>query len=345
MSKIDIDLLRTWAGKENSIVDDLNPFPARALAAALDHSVLPGKGNVLPPSWHWLYFLDTPTAMVTVFQFLAFGITFFGDKRAQPLIPRGMPMITGPEEGNDVVNPVLPAWDLVTGQMAAVGLLAAERHRRITGKGQHIKLALEDVSLAVMGHLGLIAEAQLGHERERVGNYLFGAFGRDFICATGERVMVIGLTLKQWRSLCEATGLGGELDALAQRLNADFNREGDRYRARKDIAAVIEPWIARHSYAEVEAAFNQHSVCWSRYQSVQQMVSSMPNNPLFSTVQQPGVGNILTPGIPLDFSAFPRNEPVPAPRLGEHTEQVLSEVLGMSAGEYGKLHDRELVAG
>lgn len=65
MSKIDIEFLRTWVGKENPVADDLNPFPARALAAALDHTSLPAKGDVLPPSWHWLYFLDTPTASGT----------------------------------------------------------------------------------------------------------------------------------------------------------------------------------------------------------------------------------------------------------------------------------------
>lgn len=65
MSSIDIEFLRTWVGKENPVADDLNPFPARALAAALDHPVLPAKGDVLPPSWHWLYFLETPTATGT----------------------------------------------------------------------------------------------------------------------------------------------------------------------------------------------------------------------------------------------------------------------------------------
>ena len=65
MSSIDIDFLRTWVGKENPVADDLNPFPARALAAALDHTALPGKGDLLPPPWHWLYFLDTPSATGT----------------------------------------------------------------------------------------------------------------------------------------------------------------------------------------------------------------------------------------------------------------------------------------
>ncbi|MCK9284126.1 MAG: acyl-CoA dehydrogenase [Rhodocyclaceae bacterium] len=65
MNTIDIEHLRSWVGKENVVADDLSLFPARALAAALDHAALPEKGAALPPAWHWLYFLDTPTASRT----------------------------------------------------------------------------------------------------------------------------------------------------------------------------------------------------------------------------------------------------------------------------------------
>jgi 2-methylfumaryl-CoA isomerase len=82
-----------------------------------------------------------------------------------------VPLITGLGRRRRAVNHVLPAWDLVTGQMAATGLLAAERHRRLTGAGQHVMLALEDMALAVMGHLGFIAEAELG-ERARAARQL-----------------------------------------------------------------------------------------------------------------------------------------------------------------------------
>jgi len=48
------------------------------------------------------------------------------------------------------------------------------------------------------------------------------------------------------------------------------------------------------------------------------------------------------PGLPLDFSAAPRQPTRPAPRLGEHTDAVLSEVLGLSAAEIGRLHDARI---
>ena len=259
----------------------------------------------------------------------------------------GVPFFTGPEEHDVPVNNVLPAWDCVTGQMAVSGLLAAERHRSRTGEGQHIKLALEDVAMATMGSLGFLAEAELGVERERSGNYLYGAFGRDFISADGVRFMVVGLTPKQWRGLCEATGLTEELQRLATAKGLDFSREGDRYMARREIAALIESWATQRSIEDIEIAFARERVCWSRYRSVTDMVQSdpncSPNNPMFVRQEQPAVGEFLMAGSPLEFGRLDREDTDIAPRLGEHTEEVLSQVLHLSSGEIGRLSERDVV--
>lgn len=66
-------------------------------------------------------------------------------------------------------------------------------------------------------------------------------------------------------------------------------------------------------------------------------------NPLFTTTVQAGVGELLTAGTALDFSAFPRAPAESAPRLGQHTEQVLCTLLGMSTAEFGRLHDQGIV--
>ena len=259
----------------------------------------------------------------------------------------GVPFFTGPEEHDVPVNNVLPAWDCVTGQMAVSGLLAAERHRSRTGEGQHIKLALEDVAMATMGSLGFLAEAELGVERERSGNYLYGAFGRDFISADGVRFMVVGLTPKQWRGLCEATGLTEELQRLATAKGLDFSREGDRYMARREIAALIESWATQRSIEDIEIAFARERVCWSRYRSVTDMVQSdpncSPNNPMFVRQEQPAVGEFLMAGSPLEFGRLDREDTDIAPRLGEHTEEVLSQVLHLSSDEIGRLSERDVV--
>ena len=71
---------------------------------------------------------------------------------------------------------------MLAGQQIAVALLAAERHRSKFSEGQFVKIALADVAMATMGHLGYIAEAQLADEgRKAIGNHIFGTFGHDLL--------------------------------------------------------------------------------------------------------------------------------------------------------------------
>lgn len=261
----------------------------------------------------------------------------------------GLPFLTGPADSQSPTNHVLPAWDLVTGQMAALGLLAAERHRSRSGEGQHIKLALADAAMAVMGHLGFIAEAQMGRERPRFGNYLYGAFGRDFVTVDGARVMVIGLTGRQWKSLCEATESTEAMDELAKKLGRDLRQEGARFESREEIAAVIDAYISARTFDEIAKRFDAHGVCWSRYRSVKQMVDEDPDcsleNPMFNNIEQNGIGQVMAAGAPWQFAAFERQPARPAPRLGAHTDEVLADLVGLTAPEIGKLHDQGIVAG
>lgn len=342
-----------WNGlnkSKKSVVIDLAQAEGRELAMALIGS--PGdEGGLLltnfPPRGY-LDFEQLQKRRADLIQLTISGDRHGGSAVDYTVNPRlGLPYLTGSKDEQTVVNHVLPAWDLVTGHMAAVGLLAAERHRRISGQGQHVKLALEDMALAVMGHLGFIAEAQLGQQRIRGGNDLFGAFGRDFVTADDERVMVVGLTPKQWSGLCEATGLQPQMDLLGIELGLDLRVEGNRFRAHEAIARLIDSWVARHCLSEIAAAFDGKGVCWSRYQTIQQLVTEdpacSPDNPMFTTLQQPGVGEYLVPGLPLNFSTFERQPPQRAPILGEHTEQVLSDVLGVDSGQFGRLMDRRVV--
>ena len=131
---------------------------------------------------------------------------------------------------------MLPAWDCITGQTVALALLSAERHRRNTGQGQLVELALKDVALAMLGHLGILGEVMVnGVDRAKYGNALYGAYGQDFETADGRRVMVIGLTNRQWDGLRAATGLQVEFEELALRLGVSLAREGERFKARDEI--------------------------------------------------------------------------------------------------------------
>ncbi|NCC34368.1 MAG: 2-methylfumaryl-CoA isomerase, partial [Chloroflexia bacterium] len=69
------------------------------------------------------------------------------------------------------------------------------------------------------------------------------------------------------------------------------------------------------------------------------------DNPMFAMLEQPGLGTYLAAGSPLAFSQVPRLPVVPAPRLGEHTDEILLDMLGLTEAEVGKLHDDGIVAG
>jgi len=343
-----------WNGlnkEKRSVTLDLRSPRGQELARALVTASGPDGGILLTnlPPRGWLEHGALKELRRDVIQLTLEGNRHGGSAVDYTVNPGlGLPLITGPETITEAVNHVLPAWDLVAGQTLAVGLLAAERHRRITGEGQHVRLALNDLALSVMGHLGFLAEAELGRERERVGNYLYGAFGRDFVTRDDVRVMVVGLTPRQWRALTDVTGLGPELGAVAARLGLDFVREGDRYRGRKEIAATMEPWFRERTVADLEKVFQDTGVCWSRYRSVMELVREdaecSEENPLFSRVSQPGVGTLLTPGTPLLFSGCPHVSARRAPELGEHTDEVLREVLGIESAELDALRRHGIIA-
>jgi len=104
----------------------------------------------------------------------------------------GLPLITGASDSTRPVNHVLPAWDLLTGLHAAIGILAAVRDRSANGQGRSITLSLADVAASTMAQLGFVADAIVNKAtRLREGNYLYGTFGCDFETADGGRVMVV----------------------------------------------------------------------------------------------------------------------------------------------------------
>ncbi len=190
----------------------------------------------------------------------------------------GFPFATGPEGSTEPVAHVLPAWDCITGQMAALGLLAAERHRRSTGQGQLVEIALKDVALAMLGNLGILGEVAInGVDRPKYGNSLFGAYGQDFVTADGRRVMVVALTARQWSGLRAATGLADAIDRLGERLGVDLGLEGERFKARKEITALLEPWFAERRVEDFAATFDQRGVTWSQFRTFAQAVAEDPD--------------------------------------------------------------------
>ena len=263
----------------------------------------------------------------------------------------GYPSVTGPEGYDGVINHVLPAWDIVCGQTAAMGLLAAGRHRDRTSEGQLIKLALSDVALSAVAALGHIAEAQiLNSERERIGNELYGALGRDYTTSDGKRVIAVAITKKQWQALCSACEMTEVMEKLEDQEGLDLSgNEGDRFKARAKIHPHIQAWCQRNSFDEVQRIWNDLGVCWGPYQTFKELVENDQRvseaNPMFTAINQVGIGEYLTPGSPLDFKGMGRSTPLPAPGLGEHTTEILADILQLSDTEIGRLYDNRIIKG
>lgn len=261
----------------------------------------------------------------------------------------GVPLMTGsPSLGDEPVNHVLPAWDLSTGLYAAFALLAAERHRAATGEGGEVRVPLGDVAIASLGALGQIGEVATGGDRPRYGNDLFGAFGRDFVTSDGERLMVTAISGRQWSGLLTALGLTEDVAALERELGVDFAAdEGLRFTHRDRLNRIVERAIAERPFAEIAAALDANGATWGPYRTLARALREDPRvstaNPLLSDVAHLTDETYPTPGAPGALSGQERDVPGRAPRLGEHSEEVLVEVMGMGGGQIGDLIDRGIV--
>jgi 2-methylfumaryl-CoA isomerase len=262
----------------------------------------------------------------------------------------GYPAMTGGGSIEAPVNNVVPAWDLACAYQAAFGVLAALDHRSRTGQGAELKLALSDVAFATLSHLGLLAQAEvLDQERPSIGNHIYGAFGRDFATADGRRIMVVGISAGQWRALVRACGLEDRMTELASRLGLELTSEADRYAAREPIAALLAEWCSARSLEDIARRFDEHKVCWGLYRTVRDLVAHDPrvsdSAEIFASVDTSGVGRHRAAGTAMRVASERRGTQLPAPLLGQHTDEVLQGVLGLDCAAVGRLHDAGIVAG
>jgi len=262
----------------------------------------------------------------------------------------GLPMMTGHADDPRPVNHVLPAWDLLTGAYAAFALLAAERSRRMTGRGQEIRVPLSDIAGSSLSHLGQVAEVMTsGHDRPRMGNALYGAFARDFETRDG-RVIVVAITSRQWRELVRVLALEEPVAALESELGVSFSTdEGMRFIHRERLFPLFEPAFARSDIATLKPLFNARGVCWSPYLTLSEALDEeggmFRGNPIFEEIRHPSGLTYPASGPAATLSGAERDRLVPAPRLGEHTDEILSRLLGMGDLEIARLHDKCVIAG
>ena len=261
----------------------------------------------------------------------------------------GVPQMTGSAEDPRPTNHVLPAWDLLTGAYAAFSLVSALMDRRATGKGREIRIPLSDIAATSLANLGWTAEAGLtGHQRPRLGNDLYGAFGRDFVTRDGKPIMLVAITPRQWSGVLETLGLTASVAALEGELGVSFARdEGLRFDHRDRLFPLFEQALGAVDLAEVVPSFDALGVCWGPYQPLEKALDDprlYAGNPVFSDLTHPSGERYPAPGFAGTLPHDTRQPARPAPALGQHTDEVLADVLGMDSGEIARLHAAGVVA-
>ncbi|MFZ5784267.1 MAG: CoA transferase [Pseudomonadota bacterium] len=344
-----------WAGLnkgKRSIAVDLRSPRGRELLTAL--ITAPGEGAGIfttnMPARGWLSYEELSRKRADL---IALNIVGARDGSAHVDYTvnaiTGFPMVTGPVGHEGPVNAVAPPWDLATAYAGAMAILAAERHRRLTGQGQRIVLPLQDMALAATSALGYIGEAVVNQvDRPRFGNEIFGTFGRDFRTRDGRHVMICIFSDRHVDALAAAGGFTKAFQEIERRQGVDLKSDAGRWNAREALCAVIAPWVASHSAEEVADALKKAGALWAPYQTFRELAADRTNvldNPMFTVLDQPGIGRYPVAASPLQFGAVPREAPRVAPLLGQHTDEILSDILGLPAHEIARLHDEKVVSG
>jgi 2-methylfumaryl-CoA isomerase len=188
-----------------------------------------------------------------------------------------------------------------------------------------------------------------GADRERLGNAIWGAFGRDFRSRDGKRFMVAALTPKQWGGLVKAFGIAEGMAALEAELGVRF-ADGDtpRFAHRARLFALFQQAADAMDYDTLAARMVAEGCTFERYRTAYEAANDpvlVADNPLFgpSPANPSGFEYPATRSF-ANFAGREVGDPRPAPYLGEHSEEVLADKLGLSSGAIGKLIDAGTVA-
>jgi 2-methylfumaryl-CoA isomerase len=342
-----------WAGLnrgKQSVCIDLSRDEGAELAAAMVTAELDGGGIFLTnlPQRAPLQYEVLRARRADVIRLQIQG-NFDGSNAVDYIVnpATGIPYLTGPDSRSHPVNSILPAWDIACGFQAASVVLSMLYRRMREGVGGNASLALSDVAFSLLGHLGFLAEAVINGDREPTGNYLFGGFGRDFTTGDGHRIMVVGLTLRQWRRLVQALELETEIAQIEMDFGASLVDEEVRFEHRERIATLVEERIAALRLSEIEDKFGS-DVSWTKYQTVSELVTTdermSPRNPIWENEQCGEDKLIPVPGAAFSLKDAVRKSPSAVPNLGGDTYAVLSERLGLSHSQLSSLSDRRIIA-
>jgi crotonobetainyl-CoA:carnitine CoA-transferase CaiB-like acyl-CoA transferase len=252
----------------------------------------------------------------------------------------GLMSITGEPDGAPGGGPVkvgVAVADVLTGMYAATAVLAALAHRERSGRGQHVDLALLDVQIAMLANQAESFFAT-GRPPPRLGNAHPSIVPyQAFSARDGHLVVAVGNDV-QFARFCEVV----ELPALAR--DPRFATNAARVEHREALVAALAPPLARRDTAEWIAALEVAGVPCGPINDLAQVFDDpqVRHRGLRVEVPHPRCGTVPVVASPIRLSETPVHHGAP-PLLGEHTREVLVELLGMDDDEVAALRSRGVI--
>ncbi len=270
---------------------------------------------------------DGPYAARTGYDFLAQGMG-------------GIMSVTGAPDGEPMKAGV-GITDVMTGMYAAIAILAALRHRDATGRGQHVDLALLDTQVAWLINAGQFYLTS-GELPPRLGNGHPNIVPYDvFPASDGYFILTVGNDA-QFRKLCECAQLAELAD------DPRFASNAARVRNRDALLSILKRVTARKPVAEWIEALERLRVPCGPVNRIDQVFADpqVKHRGMRVNVDYPGsaTGAVDLIGSPIRFSETPVRYRRAPPRLGQHTDEVLREVLDIGEAEIRSLRAERVLA-
>jgi crotonobetainyl-CoA:carnitine CoA-transferase CaiB-like acyl-CoA transferase len=246
----------------------------------------------------------------------------------------GMMSVTG-EPGAEPQRAGVPIADIITGMYASIAICAALAHRAHSGQGQHLDLALLDSQIALLAYQNTNYFAT-GKPPGRIGNLHPNIVPyQPFRAADGEVILACGND-NLYRKFCEAAGR----PELAS--DPRFETNGKRVENRVELTRLLGEIFRKRSKKDWVALLDAAGVPNGPINDIAQVFAEpqVQARGVKIEVEHPVAGKLPMVASPMRFSATPLEHRTPPPLLGEHTEEILRGVLGMSVEEVARLRQR-----